>query len=227
MKNSIKSLVALAALAALTLGASAQPAPKVLVIDIAKLYQGHWKTAEQQAKLQSDEQKAQEEIERMNKEGNALVEEFKSMQEQMNNPALSAEGKKKAEEAAKAKYEAIQTKQRDIQTFVQNTRNSLGQREANFRGVMLEDISKVASEMAKKKGANILFDKSGPSGHGISNLIYLDPAFDITDEVSKELNKDKPATAATPAPAPAAAGGAAAAPAGTPAVSVPGLGQKK
>jgi outer membrane protein len=223
MKNSIKSLGVLAAFAALSLGASAQPSPKVLVVDIAKLYQGHWKTAEQQAKLQSDEQKAQEEIERMNKEGNAVVEEFKQLNEAVNNPALSADGKKKAQEEAQKKYEAIQAKQRDVQQFVQNTRNTLGQREANFRALLLEDISKVAGDIAKKKGANILLDKSGPSGHGISNLIYLDPAFDITDEVAKDLNKDKPAGSAA---APAAASSAAPA-AGTPAVTVPGISPKK
>lgn len=226
MKNSIKSIVTLAAAAALTLGASAQPAPKVLVVDVAKLYQGHWKTADMQAKLQSDEQKAQEEIERMNKEGNAIVEEFKSLSEAVNNPTLSADGKAKAQAEAQKKYEAIQAKQRDVQTFVQNTRNTLGQREGNFRGMLLEDISKVAGEIAKKKGANILLDKSGPSGHGISNLLYLDPAFEITDEVAKELAKDKPAGSATPAATPAAMAPATAAPS-TPAVTVPGLSPKK
>ncbi|MBL9202126.1 MAG: OmpH family outer membrane protein [Opitutaceae bacterium] len=225
MKNSTKSLFALAAAAALALGASAQPAPKVLVVDVAKLYQTHWKTADMQAKLQIDEQKAQEEIEKMNKEGNAIVEEFKSLNEAVNNPALSADGKKKATEDAQKKYEAIQKKQQEVQQFVQNTRNSLGQREASFRGMLLEDIAKVSSEMAKKKGANLLIDKSGPSGHGIPSLLYFDSAFEITEEVGKELNKDKPAGALTPTATPAASGSAA--PAATPAVTVPGLAPKK
>jgi len=228
MKNSLKSLVALAALAAIAVGASAQPAVKILVVDMAKLYDTHYKTLEQNAKIQADDQKAQEEVEKMNKEGNALVEEYKTLNDQSNNPALSAEAKGKAQDTAQKKLESIQNKQREVQTFIQNTRNSLGQRLNNFRGIMLDDISKSATEIAKRKGATLLLDKAGPTGIGISSLVYVDPAYDITDEVQKELNKDRPAgapvaPAAPTATAPASAGGTTK----TPAVSVPGLGSKK
>lgn len=224
MKNSLKSLVALAALAAIAVGASAQPAVKILVVDMAKLYDTHYKTLEQNAKIQADDQKAQEEVEKMNKEGNALVEEYKTLNDQSNNPALSAEAKGKAQDAAQKKLESIQNKQREVQTFIQNTRNSLGQRLNNFRGIMLDDISKSATEIAKRKGATLLLDKAGPTGIGISSLVYVDPAYDITDEVQKELNKDRPAGAPV---APAAPAAPAAGAAKTPAVSVPGLGTKK
>ena len=203
MKNPIKTLVAIAAFAALAVGARAQPAVKILVVDMAKLYDTHYKTVEQNAKIQADDAKAQEEVEKMNKEGNALVEEYKTLNDQSNNPALSAEAKAKAQDAAQKKLEAIQTKQREVQTFIQNTRNSLGQRLNTFRALMLEEISKVASDVAKRKGATILLDKAGPSGIGISNLIYTDAGFEITDDVAKELNKDRPAGAAVAPAAPA------------------------
>ena len=228
MKNSIKSLVAITAFAALALGAYAQPAVKILVVDMAKLYDTHYKTLEQNAKIQADDQKAQEEVEKMNKEGNALVEEYKSLNDQSNNPALSAEAKGKAQDAAQKKLESIQAKQRDVQTFIQNTRNTLGQRLNTFRSLMLEEISKVASDVAKRKGATLLFDKAGPTAIGISNVIYADAGFDITDDVMKEVNKDRPAGAptapaasATPAPAAGKAGSTA------PAVTLPGIGTKK
>jgi outer membrane protein len=221
MKNPIKTLVAIAAFAALAAGARAQPAVKILVVDMAKLYDTHYKTLDQNAKIQSDDQKAQEEVEKMNKEGNALVEEYKTLNDQSNNPALSAEAKTKAQDAAQKKLEAIQNKQREVQTFIQNTRNTLGQRLNTFRALMLEEISKIAGDMAKRKGATILLDKAGPTQIGISNLVYSDPGFDITEEVSKELNKDRPAGAPTAPAAPAAAG--AAAPASSAPVSVPGL----
>ncbi len=226
MKNSLKSLVALAALAAIAVGASAQPAVKILVVDMAKLYDTHYKTLEQNAKIQADDQKAQEEVEKMNKEGNSLVEEYKTLNDQSNNPALSAEAKGKAQDTAQKKLESIQNKQREVQTFIQNTRNSLGQRLNNFRGLMLDDISKFATEIAKRKGATLLLDKAGPTGIGISSLVYVDAAYDITDEVQKELNKDRPAGAPAAPVAPASAAPAAGA-AKSPAVSVPGLGAKK
>jgi outer membrane protein len=234
MKNPIKSLVAITAFAALALGAYAQPAVKILVVDMAKLYDTHYKTLEQNAKIQADDQKAQEEVEKMNQEGNVLVEEYKSLNDKSNNPALSAEAKGKAQDEAQKKLEAIQTKQREVQTFIQNTRNTLGQRLNTFRSLMLEEISKVASDVAKRKGATLLFDKAGPTAMGISNVIYADAGFDITDDVMKEVNKDKPPGAPSAPATSSAAPAASTAPAtggttgsGTPAVTVPGLGGKK
>lgn len=218
MKKSIQTLIAIAALGALSISASAQPAVKLLVVDMAKIYDNHFKTVEQNAKIQADDQKAQEEVDKMNKEGNALVEEYKALNDQSNNPTLTAEAKAKAQDAAQKKLESIQVKQREVQGFIQNTRNSLGQRLNTFRSLMLEEISKLASDIAKRKGATILLDKAGPTGIGISSLIYADPGYDITDEVLKEINKDRPVAApaaATPAAAPS--GG----------ITVPGLAPKK
>ena len=220
MKKSIQTLLAIAALGALSLAANAQPAVKLLVVDMAKLYDSHYKTVEQNAKIQADDAKAQEEVDKMNKEGNALVEEYKSLNDQSNNPTLTSEAKAKAQAEAQKKLEGIQTKQREVQGFIQNTRNSLGQRLNTFRSLMLEEISKIATDVAKRKGGTVLLDKAGPTGIGISNLIYADAGFDITEDVLKEINKDRPVSApAAPAVAPAAA------PAG--AITVPGLAPKK
>ena len=221
MKKSIQTLLGVAVFGALSLAASAQPAVKLLVVDMAKLYDSHYKTVEQNAKIQADDAKAQEEVDKMNKEGNALVEEYKSINDQSNNPTLTSDAKGKAQAEAQKKLEAIQTKQREVQGFIQNTRNSLGQRLNTFRSLMLEEISKLATEVAKRKGGTVLLDKAGPTGIGISSLIYADAGYDITEDVLKEINKDRPANAtaspATAAPAAAPASG----------ITVPGLAPKK
>jgi outer membrane protein len=228
MKNTIQTLVAAAAFGALTLGADAQPAIKLAVVDMAKLYDNHHKTLEQNAKLQADDQKAQEEVDKMNKEGNALVEEYKALNDQSTNPTLTVDAKAKAQNEAQRKLEAIQQKKNEIGTFVQNTRNSIQQRLQTFRSLMLEEISKTVGDVAKKKGSTLVLDKSGPTFIGISNLVYADAAYEITDDVAAEINKSRPAGAPTaPVAAPGAGGSAApsiAAPAsGSPSVTVPGL----
>ncbi len=232
MKNSIKSLVALAAFGAATFAAQAQPAVKILVVDMAKLYDTHYKTVEQNAKIQEADQKAQQEVEKMNQDGNTIVAEYTKLVEQVNNPTLSADAKKKAEGEAMKQRELIETKQNEVRTFIQNTRNSLQQRLQTFRSLMLEEISKLASEVAKRKGATILIDKAGPSAIGISNIIYSDAGYEITDEVMAEINKSRPAgapTAPAAAPAPAATAPAqkAAPAAASPSINVPGIGTKK
>lgn len=204
MKKTIQSLFALTAFGAAALVAQAQPAPKILVVDMAKLYDTHYKTEEQNNKLRGDEAKAQEELDRLNKEGNTMVEKYKELADQVNNPAATAEAKAKATAEAQKVMEDIRRKQGEVQSFQQNTRNSLQQRIKNFQALMIEEISKIAVDVAKKKGATLLIDKSGPSLLGVSNIVYVDSSYDITDEVLTEINKGRPATVAAPAPAAAA-----------------------
>lgn len=218
MKTSLKTLLAVALAGVFAIAAQAQPAPKIYVVDMAKLYDGHYKTEEQNAKLKGDQQKAEDELQKLNAEGNALVEQFKKLEEQVNNPTLSADAKTKTQQDLQAKGQEIQRKQAEVNQFRGNTQRQLQTRINNFKQMLLEEISKTATEIAKKKGATLLVDKSGPTLIGLPSLLYFDPAYDVTEEVSKEINKDRPAgssSAAAPASAPAKAADA-------PAVSFPG-----
>jgi len=207
VKTLFKSLAALAFAGFLAASAQAQTAPKLLIVDLAKLYDAHYETVEQNEKLRADEQKAQQKLEALNAEGNALLKEFQGLQEQLQNATLKDDAKAKIQKDAQAKAEEIQRKQIEVRSFTEDIQRGFRQRIGSFRQVLLEKISKTASDIAKRKGATLLIDKSGPSGIGISNVLYFDPAFDITEEVAKELDKGRPAgsaapTAATPATAP-------------------------
>ncbi len=228
MNKLLRSLSAVALLGVASLAVQAQPAPKIVVIDLAKLYESHYTTEDHITKLRADEQKAQVELERMNKEGNALVEQYKELVEKANNnPLASADAKAKAEQDAQAKLEEIEKKKQEIQVFRANVERQLQQRMGAFREQILEEISKTATEIAKRKGATILIDKAGPTGIGISNFVYLDPAYEITDEVLAEVNKGRPAASAAPAATAAPAAPAAAAPSNEPAPTVTFPGAKK
>jgi outer membrane protein len=194
------SFVVIALLGALPFRA-AEPAVRLAVVDLASLFNQHYKTAEHQAKLQADEEKAHAELGQMVKDGNALVEDYKKLVEQSNNPALSAEAKAKIQAEAQKKLEVIQGKQNELQTFRNNAAAALQQRMQTFRSLMVEEISKLAIDVAHRRGANVLFDKSGPSQFGVPNLLFADAAFDITEDVLKEINKDRPAGTTAPATA--------------------------
>lgn len=196
MKNRLLALFTLAA-AAVTL--PAQPAFKLVVVDMAKVYDNHYKTEEANAKFREAEQKAQEQIDELNKQGQTMVDEYKDLVDQSKNTVLTAEARSKAEVDAQKKLEEIQRKRNEVQNFSVNTRNSLQQRIKTHRDLLLEEIAKVVNDLAKKRGATLVLDKSGPTLFGISNVIYTDPSYDITDEVLKEVNKDRPPPAAASA----------------------------
>ena len=207
-------MLALAVFGASALISQAQPAPKILIIDLGVVFQGHYKTADQQNQLQAVQQKAEQELGGLQKEIDALVAQYKDIVDQAKNPALSADAQKKAEIDAQKKGEEIRAKNTDAQKFVANTRQQLAERSQNFQNLLIEEISKVATDIAKKKGATLLLNKPA--------AVYSDAAYDISDEVLAEVNKNKPAGSATPAAAPAAPAAKPAADAAAPTVTFPG-----
>ena len=217
MKKPIQSMFAVAALALSALTVNAQTGPKILVVDLAKIFDTHYKTVEQQAKLQADEAKAQDQLAEITKEGNSLVAEYKDLDEQSKNPAASADAKAKSQADMAKKADEIQEKRQEQQSFVQTTQRTLQQRFQTFKTLMIEEITKTAVDIAKSHGATFLLDKSGPTLVGVSNVLYFEPDLDITEEVIAAINKDRPAVTPTPTDA------APAASSDTPKITVPGI----
>lgn len=212
-------MLALVAFGASALISQAQPAPKILVIDIGKVFQGHYKAAEQDEKLKAMAQKAEQDLGTLNKDINDLVAKYRESDEQSKNPAINKDAQAKSQAEADKIGEAIRAKQGEAQNFVNTTRRTLGEIQQNFQNLLVEEISKVATDIAKKKGATLLLNKA-------TAVVYADTAYDISDEVLAEINKNKPAGSATPAPAAPTAPAASTKPApatdGAPTVVFPG-----
>jgi outer membrane protein len=223
MNKTIRSILTLTAFGAAALGLAAQPALKIVTVDMSKLLEGYYKTEDQVTKLKAEEQKAQEELERMAKEGNALADKYRESAEQAKNTLLTAEARAKAETDSAKMLEELQRRQNDINSFRGKSQQLLQGKLNSIRTQLLDEISKRATDLAKAKGATLVVDKSGPSMIGIPLVMFSDAAYDLTDEVMAEINKDRPAT---PAAAPAATPPADA-PSKEPSVTVPGLAPKK
>lgn len=226
MKNSVKFIVAAIAFAASTLAGFAQATPKVALVDVAKVYDGHYSLPEQQEKAKTFQTQAREQIEKMIKDGQAMTGKFRELEEQTRNTLLTEDKRRSAAEEAQKLAEDIRKKEEEVQGFSQNADAQFRQAVGAFRQSLVEAISKVALDVAKRKGATLVLDKSAVGAQGFPVVMFADNSFEITDEVIAEINKSKPAgTAAAPAAAPATAKPAAStpAPAGdAPAVSFPG-----
>jgi outer membrane protein len=205
MKKSIQTLLAVGAFASAAFVAHAQPAPKIAVVDMAKLYDTHWKTQDQMAKLKSDQASAQSQYDQMTKDLNALKAGVDELVTEAKNPTATPDAVKKAQDEAQAKYEQLQARANDRGTFQQTVQREFQQRMQNFHDLMMEEIGAKAIEAAKSHGATLLLDKSGITVLGAKAVLYADPAYDVTDEVAAAIAKDKPATATTPAAAAAPA----------------------
>lgn len=203
MNKIIRNLLAVAGLA---LGTTllAQPALKVVVVDMARVYDTHYKTEEANAKFNDAAQRAQEQLDQLNKQLQSADEEYKALVEESKSTIRNQQARDKAAADAQKKIEDIRRIQNEAQNFRVNTQRSLQQRAKIHRDSIMDEIMKVVNEIARQRGATLVLDKSGPSVFGVPVVLHSDGAYDITEQVVAEVNKDRPAGSS------AATGGAAA-----------------
>jgi len=192
MKTLYRILLATACCASLSV--AAQPAPKVFVVDTVKVFEVHPQTKQQQAVLRADEQKASEQLKKLEGEARALADKLREQQTKFDDPTLAASQKEAIRAEGQKTGQALQAKQAEGQQLLQKTQGELQQRIQASRGQILQDIAKVAGEVAKRKGGTLVYDRN--------SLIYADPAYDITNEVLAEVTK--PGRVLPPPPAPPA-----------------------
>jgi outer membrane protein len=204
MQKAIRSLIASVGLLAGAAALHAQATLKVVVVDMAKVYDTHYKTEEANAKFNDAAQRAQEQLEQINKQIQSAADEYKSLVEQTKSPLANDQARAKAGEDAQKKMEDIQRMNNEAQNFRANTQRSLQQRAKNHRDLIMDEIMKVVNDISRAKGATLVLDKSGPSILGIPVVLYSDASYDITEDVVKEVNKDRPAATPSATPAPAA-----------------------
>lgn len=83
--------------------------------------------------LREQDRLAQEEVDRMNREGNGLIVDYKRFSAQAKDASLAAEVRANADAAAKAKLEEIQTKQATVKAYIEETRRMLAEKQAELR----------------------------------------------------------------------------------------------
>ncbi len=207
MKSSLlKSLILVGLTGFGAIGVQAQPAPKIAVVDLAKLFDGYWQTAAESNKINSERAQAQLTANGLIQDRTEIITKAQQLfNEATNNPAITIEAKTVAEGKLKTWSADITDKNNQLQKLSNDITSQLQQEFATYKGVAIAAITDVATRVAKTKGANLLIDKSNSTTYQTSAFLYIAPDYsDITEEVLKELNKDHPMTAA-PAAAPAAA----------------------
>lgn len=85
--------------------------------------------------IRDEDRLAQVEVDRLNKEGNALVLEYKALSARAKDGAVTGETRAEAEAAAKAKMAQIWAKQREVQDFLKKTREGLNVMVTELRAV--------------------------------------------------------------------------------------------
>ena len=188
MKTTFRSALVVLALAGAAVALRAEVALKIVTLDMDQVYTKYYQTEAQKTKLDEQTKRLREADEKLKKELEALVTQAKELQEQSKNAILSDDARKKALTDLEAKVGEIRAKESDRQDFAQQAQMGLQRQMGAYQQQAIEEISKVATEIGKKKGATLVLNKGS-----VPVVIYADVEFDITEAVITEINKDAPA----------------------------------
>ena len=189
-----------ASLAFGTISASAQ-AIKIGTVDMKKVFENYFKTKDAEARINEARNAAKKEMDDRMDVYNKGVNEVKKMNEEIESPALGKEAKETKSKARDEKVAELNAMQREINEFRQTREKQLQEQSVRMRGGIVDEINKIVEAKVKSDNFDVVFDKSGPSLNGVPVVLYARDSFDFTDEVVKQLNKNRGKEEAAPAKA--------------------------
>ena len=201
MKNTIAIVIAAATLG-LTLAATAQvPAGRIVTVDLNKVFTDYYKTPIASGKLKETADSFNKEHEEMLANYKKQIDELNKLRDEQDKPEYTPEVREQKRKAVADKLADTQKTQRDIDDYRASHRKILEEQTQRMRQTILKEINDVVTKEARDAGYQLVLDRSGNTLNGVPTIVFSQDSLDITDDITKILNKNQPKTTETPKPA--------------------------
>jgi outer membrane protein len=167
---------------------------KIALVDLQKCFNDYYKTEEAKERINTQGAGYQKEFNDRMEDYKKLVDQINGLREGEKDPSLSEAARKERQDRLREKIQEAQTRERELNDFRQTSSRLLQDQQMRMRKTIVDEINKKVEEFSKGK-YNLVLDKSGQTLNGTSSLVYTEGVTEITDEIIKALNKDKPAPA--------------------------------
>jgi len=188
----------LVTVAALVLGTTAfaqvQNA-RIVTIDLNRVFNEYYKTPVASAKLKDTAEQYNKEHEDLMSSYRKLVDELGKLREDQDKPEYTAEVREQKKKAVNDKLTETQKAQREIEEFRTSHRQMLDGQTQRMRQGILKEVRDIIQKESRDAGYSLVFDKSGNTANGEPSIIFSQESLDITEDILKILNKNKPADA--------------------------------
>jgi outer membrane protein len=172
--------------------AQQNPGLKIALVDLQKCFNEYYKTEEAKERINTQAAGYQKEFNERMEDYKKLVDQINALREGEKDPSLSEAARKERQDRLREKIQEAQTREREINDFRQTSSRLLQDQQMRTRKTIVDEINKKIEEFSKGK-YNMVLDKSGQTLNGTPALVFTEAVPDITDEIIKALNKDKPA----------------------------------
>jgi outer membrane protein len=199
MKNTIATFITVVALG-LAVTASAQvPAGRIVTIDLNKVFNDYYKTPIASAKLKETADSFNKEHDDMMANYKKEIDELNKLRDDQDKPEYTAEVRDQKRKAVADKLTETQKMQRDIDDYRTSHRKILEEQTQRMRQTILKEIQDVVDKEARDAGYQLVIDKSGNTLNGVPTIVFSQDQLEITEDITKILNKNQPVGGAAPA----------------------------
>jgi len=174
------------------MSASSEAATSIATISLDKVYDGYWKTDQENEKLKKKQKKAQDKIKELNQALTKDGEVLNRMIKALNDPNLSAAEKTKRQQQAGLKQQELQQQSEAIRAYGNATGKDLELEMRKARDAIMEEIKQVVAQKARAGGFDLVLDKAGKSAAIAPIVVFSAEGNDLTESVLKQLNLSDP-----------------------------------
>lgn len=188
MKKLFVTLLSAAVLAGIVPVKAADPALKIAVIDMNRVFQEYNKTKINEAKLKKQAEIYKEYSTQLAQSLEKLRQEFVKLRDDSQNMVYTAAERENRRMNAQEKYRQAAAKEAELREYNRERQKHLRDEYEKLRSSILSDISNVVSAKCLAEGYGLVLDKSGRSLNNIPLVVYSSKMLDITESVIKTLN---------------------------------------
>ena len=175
---------------------------KVGTVDMNKVFSAYYKTKDAESRINEARTSAKKELDDRVDTYKKNLDAINKLNEDLNKAELSKEKKDAASKQRDEKIAETKNLEREINEFRSTREKQLQEQAVRMRNGIVDEITKLVQDRVRSGGYDLVLDKSGSSLNGVPMVLYSKDSDDFSEDIIKELNKNKPAETAKPAESP-------------------------
>lgn len=195
-KMQINGWIAAAALAAVCCApmparAQALEKDRIVFVDMNKVFDEFYKTKLAEGQLKEQETEYKDELKKMVDAFKKLQDDFKAAREESEDRVLSEEARSARRAIAEEKLVELREMEGKIRRFEETRRRQIADQMKRVRDKLVVEIKETLAGYAKSHEFLAVIEVSGDNLNGVPNVLYYNPARDITASLIELLNTGK------------------------------------
>jgi len=166
---------------------------KIAVVDGTRVLKQYYKTDLADQHMQEQIEDFTAERDKLLAQHKKLKQEFEAIKAEAENKALTDEGRLKKKEQAEEKLAAVIEYEDTIREKAASRKKQLEGEGRKIHEELARSIRTAVKSCAEKGGYTLVLESGGLLANGLEPVLYSEPKMDLTADVIKVLNADKPA----------------------------------